>query len=96
MYDILVILVDFLWKISIILADVLLSDPFLETDPDPNPAAEMKRIRTDPDPKHWIPQVYPRSAHPSLVDEPGIRLNIYTTSQNRSAINIIHGSISYH
>ena len=39
----------FLKKISMILGDFLLPNPFHETDPDP-----AGRNETDPDPKHWI------------------------------------------
>ena len=45
MYDILMILVDFLWKFSKILADFLL--PGSVSDPDPADQNE-----TDPDPQH--------------------------------------------
>ena len=44
MYDILMILVDFLWKFSMKLANFLLSGLIR--------LIKMKRIQTDPDPKH--------------------------------------------
>ena len=52
MYDILVILVDrFLWKFSMILAVFLLPG---SVSLKRIRLTKMKRIQTDPDPKHWL------------------------------------------
>ena len=62
MYDILMILVVFLWKISMNLADFCNPNPFLdpfhETDPDP-----ADRNETDPDPQHCFFYMHENLSH---------------------------------